>query len=117
MHGCYLCREYYYANEGSCADSNSLDVVGSYNKSHNSSTLTRKKPYCLPSSVDSYVNIASHSNSHDARVGNIDELDVDGMEIQMDLSDDLLHMVTLLLYFHVKNSLQHLNRVFLLVMV
>lgn len=86
-------QEYYYANEGSCADSNSLDVVGSYNKSHNSSTLTRKKPYCLPSAVDSYVNIASHSNSHDARVGNIDESDVDGMEIQMDLSDDLLHMV------------------------
>jgi len=33
------------------------------------------------------------------------------MEIQMDLSDDLLHMVTLLLYFHVKFFLQHLNGV------
>lgn len=81
----------------SCTDNNSLDAIRSYHTSTNSSVYLKNKIQDLiPPDMDDCVNIVSYNKVGDV-IEDIDTSYMDDMGIPLDLSDDLLHMVMLLL--------------------
>ncbi|KAH9619086.1 hypothetical protein KSS87_017375 [Heliosperma pusillum] len=86
-------QECHFSIAGLSSTVNRFDLIRSYSSSNNLSVHQRNKIWHLSSSVEEDVNTCSPINVQDTIQGDIDSSSIDGTEIQMDLSDDLLHMV------------------------
>ncbi|XP_074286851.1 F-box/LRR-repeat protein 15-like [Silene latifolia] len=87
-------QECHFSTAGLPSADNRFDVIRSYRSSNNNLSVHQSnKIWHLSSSVEEDVNTCSPINVQDTIQGDVDSSSIDGTEIQMDLSDDLLHMV------------------------
>ncbi|KAK9683909.1 hypothetical protein RND81_10G174200 [Saponaria officinalis] len=86
-------RECHFATTGLLSGDGRSIVIRSCDSYTDSSVYEKNRIQHLCSSVEEEVNARGRNNDLDTIKYDIDTSDMDGMEIRMDLSDDLLHMV------------------------
>ncbi|KAK9741586.1 hypothetical protein RND81_03G115400 [Saponaria officinalis] len=88
-----ILQEVRSATAGLRSPDNRFDVIRSYSNANDFSVNQRNKIWHHSSSVEEDVNTCCLNDGQDNSVGDSDSLNLVDTEIQMDLSDDLLHMV------------------------
>lgn len=84
----------HYSTEGpSCTDNNNFDALRSYPVAPNCFVCSKNKIQDVMAPVDDFVNFDKDGEFIE---GHADSSDIDDLGVPLDLSDDLLHMVKLL---------------------